>query len=64
MLRARGRGGGIGVWSSGALEVCCRRVDVEVWDSGGGQQMCRRGELWSSEGALQASRRGGDKVWS
>ena len=30
MLRARGRGGGTEVWSSGALEVCCRRVDVAV----------------------------------
>jgi len=28
-LRARGRGG-VCLKNSGALEVCCRRVDVEV----------------------------------
>ena len=45
MLRARGRGGGIELWSFGALEVCCRRVDVEVWAPVGGHQVCRRGRV-------------------
>src|SRR5690348_10213378 len=45
MLRARGRGADIEVRSFGALEVCCRRLEVEVWASGGGQQVCRRGSV-------------------
>jgi len=66
MLRARGRGGGTEVWSSRALEVCCRRVDVAVLryedlklrrhatglETGGM-------EIWSSGGVLRARGRGG-----
>jgi len=41
MLRARGRGAGIEVWSSGAPEVCCRLVDVEVLRYGALEAVCR-----------------------
>jgi len=58
MLRARGRRGGIEVWSSGALEVYRRRVDVEVLRSGDAPQACRCGdvEAWNS-GAMEVAGR-------
>ncbi len=61
MLRARGRGGGIEVWSSGPLEAGCNRVGVEVQRNGALElRRCavsvRRGEgcLKRSGDALQA----------
>jgi len=41
MLRARGRGG-VCLKSSGALEVYCRRVDVEMLRYGALEARCRR----------------------
>src|SRR6266480_1833818 len=52
--------GCVAVWRHGALEVCCRRVDVEVC-------ACRRVdmEVWrSAGGALQSCSRGSTEVWS
>ena len=59
------------VWSSGALEVRCRRADEEVWSSGALETRRRRVDVWhrvmelgSSGGALRACRCGGMELAS
>ena len=33
------------VWSSGALEACCRCADVDVWSSGALEALCGRADV-------------------
>lgn len=61
----------MGFWSFGALEVSCRRTELNIWRLGGIEARCMHGnwrhvdiELWKLAAGVATWRHGGVELWS